>query len=82
MSVAVELTATLLIGDFESECGNCHMPTLIRGVHRHSKIPGVKPEPGCGARFVSTASNSWRVTPDHLRAERPDLPVRGEDTDS
>ncbi|MFC9273456.1 hypothetical protein ACFTXJ_37425 [Streptomyces zhihengii] len=79
---AVELTATLLIGDFESECSNCHMPTLIHGVDRHTNIPGRKPTPGCGARFVNTASNSPRITPHHLRAERPDLPVRGQDNDS
>lgn len=80
-SPAVEVTATLLIGDLESERGNCQMPTPILGVHRHTDIPEMKPEPGCRARFVNTASYSWRVTPDHLSTERPDLPIRGEDTD-
>ncbi|MFE2852685.1 hypothetical protein ACFXJO_16335 [Streptomyces lavendulae] len=80
-SLAVEVTATLLIGDLESERGNCQMPTPIRGVHRHTDIPGMNPEPGHGARFVNTASYLWRATPDHLSTERPDLPIRGEDTD-
>ncbi|MFH8257565.1 hypothetical protein [Streptomyces roseolus] len=75
--VTGELTATLLVGDFESRCGNCRKPTLV-GVDRHTDISGWVEEPGggCGARFTDIASTSSGVTTAHLRRLRPDLPLR------
>ncbi|MEU5242482.1 hypothetical protein ACH4UR_37640 [Streptomyces lydicus] len=79
-----ELTATLLVGDFESRCGNCNKPTLLHGVHRHTDISGWQPQPGagCGARFVSIASLSRAVPAARLRELRPDLPVRAQHNNS
>ncbi|MGW3387304.1 hypothetical protein [Streptomyces cinereoruber] len=75
---AGELTATLLVGDFESSCGNCRKATLVHGVDRHTDISGwdEKPGGGCGARFTDIASASRAVTAAHLRQLRPDLPLR------
>ncbi|MEV6676408.1 hypothetical protein AB0N09_05990 [Streptomyces erythrochromogenes] len=77
-----EVTATLLVDDFESRCGNCRKQTLLHGVTRHTDISGWRPKPGggCGARFVNTASLSRAVSSDRLRELRPDLPVQELDT--
>ncbi|MCZ1011977.1 hypothetical protein [Streptomyces lydicus] len=76
-------TATLLVGDFESRCGNCNKPTL-HGVHRHTDVSGWQPQPGggCGARFVNIASLSRAVPAARLRELRPDLPMRAQHNDS
>ncbi|WP_435060396.1 hypothetical protein [Streptomyces sp. bgisy060] len=78
---AAEVTATLLVDNFESLCGNCQQPTLLHGVHRHTDVSGWHPKPGCGARFVNIASLSRAVTDARLRELRPDLPVRGQSED-
>jgi hypothetical protein len=79
---AAEVTATLLVGDFQSRCGNCNKPTLLHGVHRHTDISGWRPQPGggCGARFVDIATLSRAVPAERLRELRPDLPVRDSDS--
>ncbi|MFJ8696841.1 hypothetical protein [Streptomyces roseolilacinus] len=76
--VAGGLTATILVGDFESRCGNCRKPTLVHGVDLHTDISGwdAEPDGGCGARFTGIASASRAVTAAHLRQLRPDLPIR------
>ncbi|MFE8940993.1 hypothetical protein ACFYNX_26350 [Streptomyces sp. NPDC007872] len=76
--VASELTTTLLVGDFESRCGNCDKPTLVHEVDRHTDVSGWEEEPGagCGARFTTIASASRNVTAADLRQLRPDLPIR------
>lgn len=80
------VTATLIVGDFESRCGNCNcnQPTYLHDVNRHTDISGRLPQQGggCGARFVNIASLYQTVSTASRRELRPDLPVRAQSTDS
>lgn len=71
-----ELTATLIVRTFSSECSHCRKPTLPRA-ERHTDISGWQrwPGGGCGARFTAIRAGYPGVSAERLHQMRPDLPV-------
>jgi len=72
-----ELTATLIIGRYQSTCSRCHRGTLMSTSHHTRELGYGVPagKRGCGARFVDTATSDIGYTAKTLRELRPDLPV-------
>jgi hypothetical protein len=82
VGAVTEPLATLIINVTESRCGRCGKPVMMQA-SRHTDVSGWPGQPGggCGARFVDTSTDYPMITPDRLRAARPDLPVRDEQGD-
>lgn len=74
-----ELTATIIVADFESTCSHCHKPTLVSDTDRHDRVAGYgPPQRGCGARFTAITYATRRMSNQQravLAEMRPDLPI-------
>lgn len=71
--VMAELTATLRVGSWRTQCGNCGADVMYDDTHCVDVI-GYNPRPGggCGARFTAKQSVYIGTNLDHIR---PDLPL-------
>ncbi|MBQ1122625.1 hypothetical protein [Streptomyces sp. B15] len=73
-----EQTATLVVGEWDTECSNCGISTSPQDTH-HTRVPGPSryprtPRP-CGARFTAIAKAPTANAIRTLQEIRPDLPI-------